>query len=92
MHGDDGTDDRADRANVGSGWCGRQVGAKVELRSKEGNPEEQSQNVDAPKLYLHVLTKTELRQERLAGQANHLLLTSPLTLPAANLLNACALR
>lgn len=41
----------------------------MELCPKEGNPEEQSQNADALRLYLHVLTKTELRQERLWGQA-----------------------
>ncbi len=43
----------------------------MELRRKENNPEEQRQNVDASRLRLHVLTKTELRPEWLQGQVWH---------------------
>ena len=49
----------------------------MELRPKEDNPDEQRQNADALSLGLHVLTKTELRQEWLRGQENDLLLWVP---------------
>lgn len=45
----------------------------MELRPQEDDPEEQRQNADAVRLGLHVLTKTELRQEWLRGQENDLL-------------------
>jgi hypothetical protein len=44
----------------------------VELRCQEDNPEEQRQDANAPRLRLHVLTKTELRREWLQRQAWHL--------------------
>ncbi len=47
--------------------------AKVELRPKEEDPEEQRQNADAVRLGLHVLTKTKLKQEWLRGQENDFL-------------------
>lgn len=47
---------------------GRQVRAKMELRPKKDDPEEQRQNADMPTLGLHVLTKTKLRLEWLQGQ------------------------
>jgi hypothetical protein len=58
---------------VRGGRRGRQVRAKVELRPKEDDPEEQRQNADAVRLGLHVLTKTKLRQEWLRGQEDHFL-------------------
>lgn len=53
---------------MGGGWSGSQVGAKVELRPKKDNREEQRQIADMPSLGLHVLTKTKLRLEWLQGQ------------------------
>ena len=73
LRGHDRARCRTNRANVRGGRRGRPVGAKVELRPQEDDPEEQRQNADAARLGLHVLTKTELRQEWLRGQENDLL-------------------
>ncbi len=54
------------------GRRGCQFDAKVELRPKEDNPEEQRQNADTVRLGLHVLTKTKLRPHWLQGQENQL--------------------
>ena len=58
LRGNDGADSGTDRANVRGGRGGSQVGAIVELRAEEDNPEEQSQNSDIASLGLHVGTKT----------------------------------
>lgn len=54
---------------MGTERSGGQIRAKVELRGEEDDPEEQSDDTDSMRLSKHS-SKTELRPERLRGQAN----------------------
>jgi len=59
---------RAGRTNVGAGRF-QQIRTEVDLRAEEGNDEEHNHKLHIELSQTHVLSKTELRQERLRGQA-----------------------
>src|ERR1700730_2536606 len=48
-----------------------QIGAEMELRAKKHDREEQSQDAESSSVLMHVANRTELKEERLRGQAVH---------------------
>ena len=46
-----------------------QIGAEMELRAKKHDREEHSQDAESSGVLMHVVNRTELREERLRGQA-----------------------
>ena len=63
-----GTGRAAHGAEMVRGRREGQVGAKMELRAKEHDREEQSQDVESSSVLMHVVNRTELREEWLRGQ------------------------
>lgn len=68
LRGDDGTYRGTDGTDVRCRGRGRQIGAKVELRPQENNPQEQRQDTNPLRLAKHISTKTKLKTEWLRGQ------------------------
>ena len=65
---DRGTGRAANGAEMVRGRRGAQIGAEMELRAKKHDREEQGQDVKSSSVLLHVVNRTELREERLRGQ------------------------
>ena len=50
------------------GWSGGLIRAEMELRAEEDDRKEQSQRAYSPLVLVHVVNRTELREEALRGQ------------------------
>jgi hypothetical protein len=50
------------------GRRGAQIGAEMELRAKKHDREEYSQDAKSANVLVHVVNRTELREEKLRGQ------------------------
>lgn len=68
LRGDDGAYRGTNGTDVRSRGRGRQIGAEVELRPEEDDPQEQRQDTNPLRLAKHIGTKTKLKTEWLRGQ------------------------